>query len=58
MMELVEAPMGAMALLAGLRRQRDGGPFSVLVPAENVRRVTGALELFPWTFEVRCLFLI
>ncbi len=31
MMELVETPLGALALLAGLRRQRDGAPLTLLV---------------------------
>ena len=31
MLDLVELPLGAMALLAGLRRQRDGGPLALLV---------------------------
>ena len=31
MLNLVEAPQGAMALLAGLRRQREGGPLNILV---------------------------
>jgi hypothetical protein len=31
MLDLIEAPRGAMALLRGLRRQREGGPFYVLV---------------------------
>jgi large subunit ribosomal protein L40e len=30
-LDLVETPLGAMALLAGLRRQRDGGPLALLV---------------------------
>ena len=31
LLDLVETPLGAMALLAGLRRQRDGGPLALLV---------------------------
>ena len=31
MLDLVETPLGAMALLAGLRCQRDGGPLALLV---------------------------
>ena len=31
MLDLVETPLGAMTLLAGLGRQRDGGPLSILV---------------------------
>ena len=31
MLDLVEAPLGAMALLAGLSCQRDGGPLALLV---------------------------
>ena len=31
MLDLVETPLGAMTLLAGLRRQRDGGPLALLV---------------------------
>ena len=31
MSNLVEAPQGATALLAGLRRQREGGPLNILV---------------------------
>ncbi len=30
-LDLVEMPLGAMALLTGLRRQREGGPLDVLV---------------------------
>jgi hypothetical protein len=31
LLDLVETPLGAMTLLAGLRRQRDGGPLALLV---------------------------
>jgi len=31
LLDLVETPLGAMALLAGLRHQRDGGPLALLV---------------------------
>jgi hypothetical protein len=31
MFDLVETPLGAMTLLAGLRRQREGGPLNILV---------------------------
>ena len=31
MLDLVETPLGAMALLAGLSCQRDGGPLALLV---------------------------
>ena len=31
MLNLVETPLGAMSLFAGLRRQRDGGPLTLLV---------------------------
>jgi hypothetical protein len=31
MLDLVETPLGAMTLLTGLRRQRDGGPLALLV---------------------------
>ena len=31
MLDLVETPLGAMTLLAGLNRQRDGGPVALLV---------------------------
>ncbi len=31
MMDLAETPLGAMALLAGLVRQREGGPLNALV---------------------------
>ncbi len=31
MLSIVEAPQGAMALLAGLRRQCEGGPLNILV---------------------------
>ena len=31
MLDLVETPLGAMTLLAGLGRQRDGGPLCILV---------------------------
>ena len=31
LLDLVEMPLGAMTLLAGLRRQRDGGPLALLV---------------------------
>ena len=31
MLNLVEMPLGAMALLAGLGRQREGGPLALLV---------------------------
>ena len=31
LLDLVETPLGALALLAGLRRQRDGGPLALLV---------------------------
>ncbi len=31
MLDLVETPLGAMTLLAGLRRQREGGPLNILV---------------------------
>ncbi len=31
LLDLVETPLGAMALLAGLTRQRDGGPLALLV---------------------------
>ncbi len=30
-LDLVEAPQGAMALLAGLSRQREGSPLNLLV---------------------------
>jgi hypothetical protein len=30
-LDLIEAPLGAMTLLAGCRRQREGGPLSILV---------------------------
>jgi hypothetical protein len=54
MLDLVETPLGAMALLTGLKRLREGGPLDVLVPEVKARRVICALELNPWTaFEVR-----
>ena len=31
LLDLAETPLGAMALFAGLRRQRDGGPLALLV---------------------------
>ena len=34
LLDLVETPLGAMALLAGLRRQREGDPLNVLVRTE------------------------
>ncbi len=95
MLDLVEMPLGAMALLAGLRRLQEGGPLALLVrpiescflssanlvkpaiventnlssplthvflcylqlPAAAVPRCMRALELHPWTFEVRRLYL-
>jgi len=96
-LSLVEdCPLGAMALLAGLLRQREGAPLGVLVQlpyrsalcnvslahlvcvysnphmklllpvppwlqvpgAVNARRFMVALELHPWTFQVRLLFII
>jgi hypothetical protein len=34
MLDLVDAPSGAMALFTGLWRQREGGPLNILVRAE------------------------
>jgi hypothetical protein len=33
-LDLVEAPLGAMTLLTGLGRHREGGPLNVLVRPE------------------------
>ncbi len=44
MLNLVEAPQGAMALLAGLRRQREGGPLHSIVHVPE--RVLGPVVFF------------
>jgi hypothetical protein len=40
MLDLVETPQGATALLASLRRLREGGPLHVLVRLHEQRCVT------------------
>ena len=47
LLDLVETPLGAMALLAGLRRQRDGAPLALLVRPLRVAFFSFAHQVKP-----------